>query len=161
MRLGVQSLGSKEKYWPGADSAKAYVILSAMGPCCSTRVLYRPPIPQSLCLRDLPVNGDFVGPLLLLPQLVKERLPGHLLQLLLVPWHVRPGGRRGRGKGEPYLVAAGEALAVAAAATAARGAACRALPDVKRCSLVVGLAAKGHWPVGPKPSRRFLYFFCG
>lgn len=46
----------------------------------------------------LPVDGLLMRPLLLLPELVKQRLPRHLLQLLLVAPHVRPVGRRRGGR---------------------------------------------------------------
>lgn len=49
----------------------------------------------------VPVDGLLVRPLLLLPELVKQGLPRHLLQLLLVALHMCPvGRRRGRREGK-------------------------------------------------------------
>ena len=89
----------------------------------------RPKHTPAVQVDNTPVDGDLVRPLLLLPQLVQQRLPGHLLELLLVARHVRPRGRRRRGKRERRLERAHRPLAFARPA-------CRPLSDVERRAVV-------------------------
>lgn len=77
----------------------------------------------------VPVDGHLVRPLLLLPQLVQQRLPRHLLELLLVARHVRPRRRRRRGKGERRLERADRPLAFVRPAR-------RSLPDIEGRAVV-------------------------
>lgn len=80
-----------------------------------------------------PVDRPLVGALLLLPELVQQRLPRHLLQLELVARHVRPRRRRGRRR-ERKRRALEEHRGPPAAATAGR-----ALPNVEGGAVADGV----------------------